>query len=194
MKTCSFPDCSKRSHARSMCNKHYERYRLHGDPSFALRKKSDHGDPERFYCSTVLTHEGDDCLFWPFARSDAGYAQMRRDGRTQTVARLVCHERNGPPPGPGYDSAHSCGRGQLGCVTKRHLTWKLPVDNAADRLQHGTLLRGTKNNQVTLSEEQVRQIRALEGQESQRKTAARFGVTQGTISNIRRGKTWGWLA
>lgn len=85
-----------------------------------------------------MAYEGDDCLTWPFLKSPRGYARMHVNGRDKRVSRLVCEEAYGTPPTPDHHAAHSCGKGHLACVTKRHLRWATPVENAADKIIHGT--------------------------------------------------------
>ena len=55
--------------------------------------------------------------------------------------------------------------------------------------QHGTSRRGESNPFVKLTESDVLAIRAREGAPS-RVIAEEFGVSQVTINEIRRGKTW----
>jgi hypothetical protein len=78
-------------------------------------------------------------------------------------------------------------------VNKRHLSWKTRLENEADKLVHGTVLRGERQNGAKLKEEHVRQIRGLEGMMSQGQMAAMFGVDRITINDIFRGRTWAWL-
>ena len=34
--TCSLPDCDGKHHARGWCQKHYQRWRTHGDPETVI--------------------------------------------------------------------------------------------------------------------------------------------------------------
>lgn len=182
---CSIPNCGKPHKAHGWCENHYYRWRRHGDPLGMAKGKA-----QRFYREVVLTYEGDECLIWPFATSK-GYGRMRRDGRMLTVSRVVCEEVNGPPPTPAHDAAHSCGRGHLACVTKRHLSWKTSAGNKADMLLHGTHNRGDHHYGAKLTDEQVREIRSSDEQGIE--LATRFHVSQGHISYIRSGVKWGWV-
>ncbi|WP_292637037.1 hypothetical protein [Mesorhizobium sp.] len=60
---------------------------------------------------------------------------MMKDGKCRRVSRLVCEEVHGPPPSPDHEAAHSCDNGDLGCATKRHLSWKTPKENTADKFK-----------------------------------------------------------
>lgn len=151
------------------------------------------GRAQRFLAEVVLLYEGDDCLTWPYATDYHGYAQMTFDRTSRKVSRLVCAEANGPPPTPKHDAAHSCGRGNRGCVTKRHLSWKTRKQNLADMIEHGTILRGARNPRSKLTETDVRAIRALRGERTLVEIGTLFGVANQTINNIFQGKSWGWL-
>lgn len=187
---CSIPDCNKPVSRRDWCNAHYHRWRAHGDP---LAGRTPEGEPERYYREVVLSYDGDDCLPWPYSNNGEGYGQIKRDGRYQLVSRLVCEEEHGPPPTPGHEAAHSCGHGSDLCCTKRHLSWKTPIQNAADKVVHGTHVRGERQWMAKLKEPEVRQIMALKGVLFQREIADQFGVSRRNVSDIHAGKTWAHL-
>lgn len=181
---CSIENCGKRNFARKLCSAHWHRWRYHGDP---LAGGTGIGEPQRYFRETVMAHEGDDCLKWPYATTSSGYGHMYVAGRTELVSRLVCAETHGPAPSPKHEAAHSCGRGHEGCCAKRHLDWKSPTQNAADRVGHGT------HRRADLTAVQIQEIRALRGVMSQAKIADKFGVYQTTISRIQLGKGWAWV-
>lgn len=149
------------------------------------------GQPMRFYQDVVLPYQSDDCLTWPYSKSGEGYALVESNGRTNHVHRLACGKVNGPPPTPKHQAAHSCGKGSLGCVNPRHLSWKTQSENERDKLRHGTHNRGERHGMAKLNADTVREIRALEGNLSKRKMAAKFGVSHRTIGNILAGRSWG---
>lgn len=129
--SCVVKGCSKPAKARGLCGAHHERWRRHGSPFGGRTPK---GEPERYLRENILTYDGNDCLFWPFNDSD-GYGRMMKDGKCRRVSRLVCEEVHGPPPSPDHEAAHSCDNGDLGCATKRHLSWKTPKENTADKFK-----------------------------------------------------------
>lgn len=70
-------------------------------------------------------------------------------------------------------------------------TGLMPVgDRNASRKHPERRPRGERNSRAKLSAQAVQQIRALRGTASQEAIAARFGVHQGTISNVLLGRTW----
>ena len=101
------------------------------------------GEPYRYYSEEVLAYTGDECLLWPYGRVSKGYALMTAGGMDRYVHRFVCAAENGPAPTPQHQAAHSCGNGHLGCVSRKHLSWKTQAENEADKIAHGTYhLRG----------------------------------------------------
>lgn len=187
---CDVEGCGKPHHSKGRCAVHYARWRSHGDP---LGGGTSPGEPERYFREVVLTYDGNNCLSWPFARTKKGYGTLRAAGRMQIVSRMVCERVNGPPPTPEHEAAHSCGKGHDACVAKRHIGWKTPVENAADKILHDTHNRGERHGIAKLTKEQAAEIQALKGKVSQSKLASRFGVSQSTISLIQSRKNWSWL-
>lgn len=129
--------------------------------------------------------EPDWCLIYPFAWEVDHYPKYRNGpGRPHyPVHRLMCEYRHGPPPSPSHHSAHSCGRGTLGCVNPMHVSWKTPSENQKDRNHTGTPQR-------KLSPLDIDQIRALEGRAKPAEIAKQFGVSLRNIRLILAGETW----
>ncbi|GAA4108915.1 hypothetical protein GCM10023067_04840 [Aminobacter aganoensis] len=63
----------------------------------------------------------------------------------------------------------------------------------ADRLVHGTEVRGEKVWNAVLTSDSVREIRTMRGTMSFAKIGARYGVNRATIGDIMYRKTWRWL-
>lgn len=184
---CVIEGCGKPAHANGWCTTHYGRSRKYGDPLTVGGIAW--GEAQRFLREVVLTHESNECLIWPFAAS-SGYGRVNFNGSMDYVHRIVCRVVHGEPPTPEHEVAHSCGRGQFGCVAKRHLDWKTHADNLADRLRHGTLIQGEQHVSAKLTAKEVTEIRRLKGRMFQSDIAEQFGVHVMTVSDIFRGKTW----
>lgn len=146
-----------------------------------------------FFEETVLAYDGDECLIWPYSKSSHGYGQLLRNGRLQYVSRMACEEANGPPPTAEHQAAHSCGKGHLGCVAKRHLSWKTRSENEMDKVEHGTSNRGERHGMSKLTSEEVLEIRRLEGLVSRADIARMFNVSARQVLDIHKRKNWGWL-
>lgn len=187
---CSIECCCKPTIAKGLCAAHYRRLQRHGSPyggSTAI------GAPKLLLDEVVLPYEGDECLFWPFARHDSGYGQIHLDGKLVRVHRFLCEKRNGPPPTPRHVAAHSCGKGHLGCVTNRHLRWATHKENSADQVIHGTVNNGQRNGLAKLTEQDVLFIRSAASNMTQPEIAKVVGIHPSHVSEIIRRKCWGWL-
>lgn len=149
--------------------------------------------PLEFIEQVAMEYEGSDCLLWPFARDQKGYARITSVKGVRSASRLVCKLANGEPPTPKYDAAHSCGNGGAGCVTKHHLRWATSKENNADKLIHGTLARGSKNGASKLTEEIVRDIKRNKGIKGPRELARLYGVHRTCIQKIFQGIQWGHI-
>lgn len=192
-RVCSVEGCGREVEARGWCVMHYARWRKRGHPGKASMLRAKRGEAMGFLLTTVLNYAGEECLLWPFAKNYDGYGQVSLNHQRESVHRIVCEYANGPPPTPHHRAAHSCGKGHLGCVAKKHLRWATPMENSADMILHGTSTRGKKNANHKLSAEQVRLIRSLKGRVRYFDIADRFNISISTISLIQQRKTWAWL-
>lgn len=187
---CKVDGCGKTMRSHGLCGGHLYRMRKHGDP---LKGRAHKGEPQRFLTDYVLTYQGDDCLFWPYGRSKAGYGVLRHEGRAKTVHRLVCTEIHGPPPASDAEASHLCGQGHLGCVNARHLRWESHAENMAKMVEHGRSNRGEIQHMAKLTEDDVRYIRSVGGAVSNQYLAEKFGVHSQTISDAFTGRNWAWV-
>ena len=188
---CCAGDCQELSHARGMCRKHYERWRIHGSPDVCLVKQAPRGKlmdwvERHFQCAS------DECLIWPYTTNGEGYGLIRISGKNHIVSRIMCEKQNGPPPSARHQAAHVCGNGHTKCVNPRHLVWKTPKENQADRKVHGTLLVGEANASAKLTEDEVRAILASPNT-PRKQLADKFGVSKNHITTLRKRRAWAHL-
>lgn len=132
-----------------------------------------------------------ECLNWPFSLSN-GYGSVRIAGRLTHAHRYVCLIVHGEPPTHEHQAAHNCGN--RACVNPLHLRWADRVENAADKLIHGTHNRGERCGSTKLTEVQAREIIRLKGKKSPSDLAAEFGVSRSSIYLIHQGVNWAWLS
>jgi hypothetical protein len=142
------------------------------------------GKSYRWILAHVDYPHQDWCLIWPFARDKHGRGMLGVNGEGWWAHRLMCKLAQGDPPTPKHTAAHSCGLGHEGCVNPRHLEWKTQAENLEDCRAHGTIVRHRGGNVRRLLPMQVREIRQARGFQTQGQLAARFGVSEGTISDI----------
>lgn len=195
-KPCSVEGCNGNAHylakgARGMCASHDRRWRLYGDPN---EGRVSPGEPLRWAREVAVLFDGDGCLTWPFSRFPDGYgALVTPDARSSRASRVICTFSHGEPPSSHHEAAHSCGKGHEGCVSPKHLRWATKAENAADRTDHGTHGRGDENGMSKLTEDDVLEIRSLQGAMTQQAIANLFGVDRTQVGNILRRKQWAWL-
>jgi hypothetical protein len=185
---CSVDGCADHSQARGLCPKHLARWYTKGDPSLGrVHKRSG----LRFIHEHAVAYLGGDCLLWPYGKTEGGYGAVRIDRRQCGVHVVVCELVHGPKPDPSFEVAHGCGN--RACCNPKHLRWATRSDNHADKVQHGTALRGEKHHKARLTETDVREIRALHGKLSQAEIARRYGLKPTVIGGILRRRSWKWL-
>lgn len=127
--------------------------------------------------------------------SAQGYfvVNVRRQGKSapRTVHRLVGEAFLGKPK-PGQEMRHLDG-----CRTNNRVTnlrWGTSKENSDDQRLHGTLVQGNRVGGSRLDDEAVRLIRGLLAYGiSHSMIATVFGVSKETVSDIKRGNSWGWL-
>lgn len=140
-----------------------------------------------------VNYNGPDCLIWPFSRQPTGYGAFsdRSTGEREThyAHRYMCELVNGAPPDPIYEAAHSCGRGNDGCVDPRHLSWKTISENARDCRAHGTEKRNRWGWKGKMTRRQVDEIWSLKSRETQAVIAAKMNVSPSTVRDIFLGRT-----
>lgn len=170
---CSVETCQKAATKKGLCDAHYMRFKRHGDP---LKGRVNDGVPLAFFLKIMAT-DSDECVPWPYAKRGAGRGAIQWDGKTQKVHRVMCEQVNGRPPSDKHHAAHECGNGHLGCINPKHLAWKLPKENEADKRRHGTLRQ-------KLSDADVRRIRELAAELTQTAIAKQYDVSTMTISML----------
>ena len=97
----------------------------------------------------------------------------------------------GPIPA-GLCCCHHCDNPK--CVNPDHLFLGTNYDNVMDKVRKGRSLRGVRARTNVLTEEQVREIRAFKPFPGSRDIlAAKYGVSNSTIKQVRIRETWKWL-
>jgi HNH endonuclease/NUMOD4 motif len=126
------------------------------------------------------------------SRAGRGYRKVAlcREGTqtTRAVHKIVAEAFIGPCP-EGQEVAHDDGVKSNNRAS--NIRYDTPVGNAADKLRHGTDARGERSPNAKVTAAQVLAIRR--DQSDQRIVAARYGIRQSTVSNIRTRKTWAHL-
>lgn len=183
---CTVSGCGKPFNAKGFCKNHYLRWRRHGDP---LAGYIDRGETLKFLISACEISTNN-CIYWPYAKSSAGYGQLTVDGVRLFAHRMVCERVHGKPLSPSYHAAHSCGKGHLGCINPRHLSWKTRAENEADKIAHGTSNHGERCGSAKLTWAEVAELRHIGRSMSAADLAKKFGISKYTVFSILAGRTW----
>lgn len=143
--------------------------------------------PEEFFWDHV--QKGDGCWEWQAGRNTNGYGEF---GRYGLAHRYSWQLANGESPGKRW-VLHRCDNKR--CVRPDHLFIGDRRANVDDMLQKRRQAVGRRNGASKLTEEQVREIRALREQGlSLRQIAKRFGVNDMNVHYICKRITWAHVA
>lgn len=187
---CLVDGCDGRNYGLGYCSAHYRRLKKHGDP---LGGRTSRGEVLPWLLNAVKTC-GNQCIFWPFSRNDAGYPKLWDGEKIVYAHRLSLRLHMGltEDPPSAVECRHVvCDNGHLGCINPRHLAWGDRQDNVDDMVRHKRHLFGERHNMAKLNEAQVRAI--LSSNQTSRALAEEFGVSCGTVYEIRRRDSWGHI-
>lgn len=158
---------------------------------------------ERFWSKVDTTTTPNGCWPWTGCKGSPyayGYIGMKVDGTWRYVAthRLSWEMANSRPVPKGREICHICNNPS--CVRPDHLYLGDHSGNARDAIANGVLFgkRGEENENHLLTWEQAREIRYLYSRRggryargvSQRKLAAKFGVSRRTIRAVLSHRSW----
>jgi len=130
------------------------------------------------------------CLLWTNSSNKRGYGTVQYEGRPMSAHRVSWIINKGPIP-KGLLVCHHCDAPR--CVEISHLFLGTIKDNWNDMVKKGrrVFISGESCNFSKLKEEQVIEIKKrLKTGESDTSLGYHFGVSAGTIADIRRGKNW----
>lgn len=141
--------------------------------------------------------ETDECIEFKGHINPGGYGSIMWNKvrmNAHRAALLHYEGRSKPPKGKNIACHEPIICHNRKCINPRHLRWDSHRANMRDRIVDGTSPRGGRNYSNKLTEDQVREIRRRLGNREKASTLAKeYGLNQATVSNIKTGKTWGWL-
>lgn len=173
------------THPGSWPNQHHLEDTMNGSGNSPARGKA------RVYFARMMA-EGDPesgCWIWPYAQNGTGYGFLTINRRTTLVHRLAFCETHGHWPLVGR---HRCDT-KL-CFNPAHIEDGTMADNSRDMVERSPNHRcGERHPTAKLTEADVREIRRLlaDGAMYQKDIAARFGVANSVVTNIKTGHRWG---
>lgn len=134
------------------------------------------------------------CWLWVGSLTDKGYGRIRTGSKYSLAHRVSWSLANGDiPAGHGYHGTcvlHRCDT--PACVNPDHLFLGTQSENARDCSAKGrwgkARTAGDAHPMAKLTQEEASEI--LTDERTQRAIAKEYGVSQATISNIKRLKAW----
>lgn len=189
-KICSVESCTGKHDAKGFCQKHYLRWKTHGDAINTPfnREKS---FQERFEDKVELIPFST-CHWWT-ANVSRRYGQIQRNGKPTRAHRAAYELYIGPIP-QGVYVLHECDEPL--CVNPKHLFLGTSQDNTDDMVSKGRDKKafGARHYSTELTEKDILKIRNLSGIVPQREIGRMFGLAQSSISLIINNKNWKQVA
>lgn len=144
---------------------------------------------ERFW---PKVEKSDGCWLWVGAKDRKGYGKLQigtlKNPKYVTASRLSYEIANGPIP-PGRNVLHSCDTPP--CVNPEHLFLGSYADNAADKVAKGRQSRGENHPWAKLTNDQVRELRAMDWTVMKPGAIARrYGISYFSLRKLLRGETY----
>lgn len=134
-----------------------------------------------------------ECWIWRGCLDTKGYGALRYKGKLMQTHRISLEVSGRPSPAAPFNHAlHGEGCISRACCNPSHLRWGSNKENSADRMKFGRHNSGERHGSAKLSASDVVIIR--QSGEPASAIAKKFGVTPGTINNIRGGFTWRHLS
>lgn len=131
-----------------------------------------------------------DCVYTTDVVLDKdGYPRVKHQGKLWRLNRLIFTYVNGKIP-EGKVIGHRCNN--KGCINPFHLYLTTAAENSTQAKLDGLYSSGIENGRAKLSEEEVRELRRLYYEESvsQDELAAKYDLSQSTVSAIVRNETY----
>lgn len=180
MKLCSIDGCEKPMKSKGMCEMHYYRMRRNGAIYYkkSTSKKIEIEVKENG-CIECISHY----------KLSTGYYLMALNYQRKSIHRHVYEEMFGEIP-DGLVVRHKCDN--RGCINPEHMELGTSKDNSQDMVKHGRSLKGVKNPNAILTEDDVTEIRSLSNQGFKRKEICKmFGLKNvDTVTSIKYGHSW----
>lgn len=135
----------------------------------------------------LLTIPADDsCMEWPRGRHNRGYGKIWT-GTREFVHRVAYRLAIGTVP-DGMEVLHKCDNPP--CFRPSHLAIGTHDDNMKDAARKGRTHAGERHRDHKVTVEQVKEIRALSGDVTQRELGRMYGLDKSVISRMVTRQTW----
>lgn len=140
----------------------------------------------------TIINENTGCIEWQGATNNHGYGQIRKNGAIFYVHRVMFENAHGRSIIKDAHLMHSCDNPK--CCNPAHLSEGSAKDNLNDMQRKGRKVSivqaGANHYRAKLTDEQVHEIRSLQGHVGSTILGRRFGVAPSTINRIWNGQNW----
>lgn len=192
---CTYPGCTKPNAAKGLCQGHYQRWRITGDPEGGRRVERGKNllDKATRKFLRGIRKLPDGCWTCDTAyKTHRGYLhlQITENGvqHALKVHRFSYEHFVGPVP-KGKLVCHKCD--VRWCCNPKHLFPGTQSDNMQDMVRKGRGLVGEKSAKTKFNEADILRIyRYVDAGLSREAIGRRFGVAAVTISHIATGRNW----
>lgn len=192
-RTCSIAGCERTSWCRGWCQRHYNVWHQHGDPTArAISEKSSRimsvEDTFRFYMPGDPPPEGVPWI-WNGTINNNGYGQFQVAKKVHLAHRISYELFVGPIP-DGLQIRHRNDRPLD--VNPWNLETGTIGDNMRDKFERGRQARGGQHGMAKLTAGEVLAIRAAYEVDrmSHRSIARRYGISHNHVGRIIRRDVW----
>jgi hypothetical protein len=163
--------------------------------SHRCRGESRRVDPVASFWAKTVKAAGNECWLWTGGLISTGYGLLSAHGKLTLAHRYSYAIHNGTIA-DGLHVLHSCDNPR--CVNPAHLFLGTNNDNIRDRMAKGRgrgiprpSIRGANHHSAKLTDDAVREIRALAAQGiPHNEIARRFGVSHVVANKIVNRKSW----
>jgi hypothetical protein len=181
---CSIEHCATTTRRKELCDKHYRRNRLNGDPLITKRPGLELSPAERLARGT---NKAGDCWIW--TAGGVRYGKTSVEGKSTAVHVLAYELSNGPVP-EGLVVRHSCDTPK--CVKPAHLSVGTPAQNSRDMTTRDRQAKGIRQGSAKMTDATVMDCREayFSGSATVTQLARQYGITNSAIGKIVTFKTW----
>jgi hypothetical protein len=185
---CLVDGCGRTATSKGYCAAHYLRVLNTGSPGCTeiAPRRGRHDPAELIRRDTPTGLGANECWPWTGRTLGKGYATISTKFgdhyRPEQVGRILL----GLMPGDGLVARHKCDNPP--CVNPAHLLTGTASDNQMDAIERGRKPQGEAHRKAKLTEQAVREIRSTS--EPARVLAARFGVSESLVGQVRRREIW----
>ena len=140
---------------------------------------------EQRFWEKVKKGGDDECWLWIGARNNAGYGNIKAEGKYINGHRLSYKIHFGEIK-KGMYICHKCDNPS--CVNPKHLFMGIPQENDNDKVKKQRQSRGEKHPISKLTEELVRKIRKESG--SHQSLSIKYNVSRRLIGMVKQKSIW----